>query len=61
MDCQRNIEENVEKRSFKQYGPTGGRQLIVFIDDLNMPKIDKYGTQQPIAFLKYLIEKEQLF
>lgn len=44
-DCQKTIEENIEKRSFKQYGPTGGRTLVVFVDDLNMPRIDKYGTQ----------------
>ena len=35
--------------------------MIVFIDDLNMPKIDIYGTQQPIALLKFLIEKGQLY
>jgi hypothetical protein len=34
-----------------------GKQLITFIDDLNMPVKDLYGTQQPIAFLKLLIEK----
>jgi dynein heavy chain len=61
LDCQKTIEENVEKRSFKQYGPTGGRQLVVFVDDCNMPKIDTYGTQQPIALLKFLIDKRSLY
>jgi len=60
-DCQKAIEDNIDKRSFKAYGPTGGRRLIVFVDDLNMPKIDKYGTQQPIALLKFLIERNQLY
>lgn len=45
QDLQNTIEENIDKKSGKQYGPTGGRKLIVFIDDLNMPKIDIYGTQ----------------
>lgn len=46
MDFQKNFEENIDKRSFKNYGPkTAGKQLILFIDDLNMPRIDKYGTQ----------------
>jgi dynein heavy chain len=58
MDFQKNFEENIDKRSFKQYGPkTAGKQLILFIDDLNMPKIDKYGTQQPNALLKFLVER----
>ena len=62
MDFQKNVEENIDKRSFKQYGPkTAGKQLIIFIDDLNMPRIDKYGTQQPIALLKFLVERNQLY
>jgi dynein heavy chain, axonemal len=45
LDFQKNFEENIDKRTFKQYGPkSAGKQLILFIDDLNMPKIDKYGT-----------------
>ena len=60
--CQTSIEDNVEKRGlFKQYGPTGGRKLIVFIDDLHMPRVDIYGTQQPIAFLKFLIDRNNIF
>jgi dynein heavy chain len=34
-----------------------GKKLIVFIDDLNMPTIDKYGTQQPNALLKFMVDK----
>jgi dynein heavy chain len=30
--------------------------MVLFIDDLNMPNIDKYGTQQPNALLKFLVE-----
>ena len=39
-------------------GPASGKNLIVFIDDLGMPKVDKYETQEPLAFLKLLIEKK---
>lgn len=46
MDFQNNIEENIDKRTFKNYGPkSAGKKMIVFIDDMNMPKIDTYGTQ----------------
>jgi dynein heavy chain len=54
-DVQNNIEANTDKRSGSVYGPPTGKKLIVFIDDLNMPKVDTYGTQQPIAFLHYLM------
>ncbi|KAF2892470.1 hypothetical protein ILUMI_13689 [Ignelater luminosus] len=57
MDVQRNLESSVEKRTKDIYGPPMGKKLICFIDDLNMPQVDDYGTQQPIALLKLLFEK----
>ena len=41
--------------------PSTGKQLLVFIDDMNMPQVDTYGTQQPIALLKLLLEKGGMF
>ncbi len=32
------LESAMEKRSKDKLGPTGGKQLVVFIDDFNMPK-----------------------
>ncbi|KAA0154745.1 hypothetical protein FNF29_02274 [Cafeteria roenbergensis] len=55
MDVQANIQANVDKRSGKSYGPPVGKRLMVFVDDLNMPRVDKYGTQQPIALLHFLV------
>lgn len=57
MDVQRNLESAVEKRSREIFGAPPGKKLIVFIDDMNMPIVDIYGTQQPIAFLKLLFER----
>ena len=54
QDTYVNITENVDKRTAKVYGPPTGKILHVFVDDLNMPTIDTYGTQQPIAFLLFL-------
>ncbi|XP_020287480.1 dynein heavy chain 10, axonemal isoform X2 [Pseudomyrmex gracilis] len=56
-DVQRNIESVVEKRTREIFGPPPGKKLIVFIDDMNMPITDTYGTQQPIALLKLLFER----
>ncbi|XP_048641449.1 dynein axonemal heavy chain 10 isoform X3 [Marmota marmota marmota] len=61
MDIQRNLEANVEKRTRDTYGPPMGKCLLVFMDDMNMPKVDEYGTQQPIALLKLLLEKGYLY
>uniref|UniRef100_A0A8C6Y8I9 Dynein axonemal heavy chain 10 n=1 Tax=Naja naja TaxID=35670 RepID=A0A8C6Y8I9_NAJNA len=61
MDIQRNMEANVEKRTKETYGPPMGKRLLVFMDDMNMPRVDEYGTQQPIALLKLLLEKGALY
>ncbi|CAF4829118.1 unnamed protein product [Rotaria sp. Silwood1] len=61
IDVQRSIETQLEKRSKDTYGPTVGTKLIVFLDDISMPKIDQYGTQQAIALLKLLVEKHGMY
>ena len=33
------------------------KKLVVFVDEMHLPKVDKYGTQQPIALLQFLIDK----
>ncbi|XP_050294970.1 dynein axonemal heavy chain 10 [Anthonomus grandis grandis] len=61
MDVQMNLESSVEKRTKEIYGPPMGKKLICFIDDMNMPQVDDYGTQQPIALLKLLFEKGGMY
>lgn len=48
---QNEIELNIDKRSGKRYGPPATKRLIVFVDDMNLPYIETYGTQNSIAFL----------
>ena len=52
------VQGSVEKRTKDVYGASGGRKLLLFLDDLNMPHMDTYGTQQPIALLKLLLERK---
>ncbi len=61
MDFQLNLEDNLETRLIRTMGPPSGKELIVFIDDMGMPTVDKYETQQPLAFLKLLIEKKNYY
>ena len=61
IDVQKNIESVVEKRTKEIYGPPVGKKLICFIDDMNMPHVDEYGTQQPTALLKLLLEKGGMY
>lgn len=52
------LQSSVEKRSKDVYGASGGRKLLMFLDDMSMPHMDTYGTQQPIALLKLLLERK---
>ncbi|KAL4712607.1 hypothetical protein ACJJTC_007202 [Scirpophaga incertulas] len=61
MDVQRNLESVVEKRTKDTFGPPVGKRMLVFIDDMNMPIVDTYGTQQPIALLKLLFERKGFY
>ncbi|KAI4888942.1 hypothetical protein NFI96_027441 [Prochilodus magdalenae] len=61
MDVQRSLEASVEKRTKETYGPPMGKRLLVFMDDLNMPRVDDYGTQQPIALLKLLLDRGGMY
>jgi len=46
------LEQQLEKRTGKIYGPVGKFKLIYFIDDLNMPALDSYDTQSAIALVR---------
>ncbi len=46
------LEKPLEKKAGRNYGPPGARRLIYFIDDMNMPEVDTYGTVQPHTLLR---------
>jgi len=61
LALQRMLEAAVEKRTGKTFGPPGNKRLIYFVDDLNMPALDKYGTQSPIALIRQHIDYLTIF
>ncbi|XP_037937177.1 dynein heavy chain 6, axonemal [Teleopsis dalmanni] len=61
------IEGSLEKRKRTQLGAPIGKTVIIFIDDVNMPKLDTYGSQHAIELLRQfldfggLYDREKLF
>ena len=49
---QKVLEGDLVKKAGKNFGPPGQKRLVYFIDDMNMPKLDQYNTQTPIALLR---------
>ncbi|KAL0040883.1 hypothetical protein WJX79_008591 [Trebouxia sp. C0005] len=50
------IEGKLEKRTKGVFGPPGGKHLIAFIDDLNMPQKSKFGFIPPLELLKLWVD-----
>eukprot|EP00741_Cyanophora_paradoxa_P016051 tig00000042_g15496.t1 len=61
LSLQTIMEQPLEKKAGRAYGPPGQKKLVYFIDDMNMPAVDKYGTQQPIALLRQHTDYHQWY
>ncbi|XP_067673689.1 dynein beta chain, ciliary-like [Haliotis asinina] len=53
---QRVLEKPLEKKAGRNYGPPGSRRLVYFVDDMNMPEVDKYFTVQPHTLIRQHID-----
>ncbi|XP_022817840.1 dynein beta chain, ciliary-like [Spodoptera litura] len=53
---QRVLEKPLEKKSGRNFGPPGSKFMIYFVDDMNMPEVDKYGTVQPHTLIRQFMD-----
>ena len=44
-----------------RFGPPGSKRLIYFVDDMNMPFVDKYDTQSAIELLRQSLDYKGWF
>lgn len=56
QNLQAAFEGNLEAKRKTLLGPPGGKKMIFFIDDLNMPQLDTYGSQPPCELLRQTID-----
>jgi len=50
------FEGNLEAKRKTLLGPPGGKKMIFFIDDVNMPQLDRYFSQPPCELLRQTID-----
>ena len=55
---QHSIERILKRKGRGKYAPDNNRIMIVFVDDLNMPKKEKYEAQPPIEILRQWLDYE---
>jgi dynein heavy chain len=59
VNTQEIIESNFERRAKNKYRPKNAKQKAVcFIDDLNMPRLDTFGSQPPLELMRQWIDYE---
>lgn len=61
FNFQNMFESQIAQRFGNRFGPLGQTKLIFFLDDLNMPGMDKYGTQTHVELLTQIMNYKEVY
>ncbi|TNJ27094.1 Dynein heavy chain [Giardia muris] len=55
------IESRLQPRSTTSLGPVGGKRLLTFLDDYNLPQQDAFGSQPPLELIRQLMSRGNIY
>ena len=58
---QKSVESNVDRRMGSVFGPPVGKNMIIFVDDVSQPEINKWGDQVTNEFFRSMMEMKGFY
>merc|ERR1719183_939438 len=55
------IEAKIEKRIKNKFGPPQNKRMLTFVDDLNMPRKDTFGSQPPLELIRQWMDYDSWY
>lgn len=61
FNFQESIESDVEKKQSRTFAPPNGKKMTVFLDDMSMPFVNKWGDQITLEITRQVIESKGFY